>query len=193
MNLATGAISTWTSTWTASVNTTSPADVSGPEQLAWTADGRSLALNYQWKGSSAAFDPYQAVLLLNIGSGSGPVQAHSRVLWHQGPGCRTSCVYSALINQDGTSLIASATKIVRPGGDEYDMSMERISLPAGQVTSVLFRTTIFTNVMGVPWMRLSGDSSATYWLEQVGKNLGWISDGQFHPLQPFGSTTGVAW
>jgi hypothetical protein len=193
MNLASGALSTWTSTWTASVNTTSPADVSGPEQLAWTADGRSLALSYEWKGSSEAYMAYQAVLLLNIGSGNGPVQAHSRVLWHQGPGCTTSCVYSALINEDGTSLIASATKIVRPGGDEYDMSIERISLPAGRVTSVLFRTTIFTSVMGVPSLVLSGDSSATYWLVQVGKNLGWVSEGQFHPLQPYGTIQGVAW
>jgi hypothetical protein len=70
MNLASGAVSTWTSTWTGSVNTTGPADVSGPGQLAWTGDGRSLALGYEWKGSSQACEAYQAVLLLNIGSGS---------------------------------------------------------------------------------------------------------------------------
>jgi hypothetical protein len=194
MNLASGAVSSWTSNWAGSVNTTSPADVSGPAQISWTADGRSLALNYQWKGSSQAYLAYQAVLLLNISSKNGPIQDHSRVLWHQGPGCKTFCVYYAQLSPDGTSLVASATKIVRLGGDEYAMSLERISLPDGRVSDVLFHTTIFSQVTGgVPALQLTGDSSATYWLVQVGKNLGWVSDGQFHLLQPYGTIRGAAW
>jgi hypothetical protein len=192
ITLTSGAISSWTSAWISSVNTTSPADVSGPEGLAWTADGRSLALGYQWKGASAAYDQYQAVLLLNIGSGSGPVQDHSHVLWHQDPSCTTSCVYSAVISPDGTSLIASVTKTIRPG-NEYDMSIDRLSPQTGQVTGVLYRTTALTRVMGVPSLTLSGDSSGTYWLVQEGGSLGWSSDGQFHWLQPYGTIQEVAW
>ena len=101
----------------------------------------------------------------------------------------------AQISPDGTSLIAAATKITDPGKEyeEYEESLVRISLPAGRVTGVLYRTTIVTNVMVVPRFPLQGDSSGTYWLVQVGNNLGWVSDGQFHRLQPYGSILAAVW
>jgi hypothetical protein len=57
----------------------------------------------------------------------------------------------------------------------------------------LYRTTDFTQVMNVPSLTLSGDSSGTYWLVQKGGSLGWVSDGQFHRLQPYGTTQEAAW
>jgi len=191
MNLASGAITTWTN----AVTTATPADVTGPDSLAWTADGRSVALSYQWK-TSASNDAYQAVLLLNTDSGNGTLQAHGRVIWHQDSNC-SPCVYDALVSPDGTSLIGSTSKYTghfsRQQGPTYDESLVRISLPDDRVTGVLFRATTSTKMNGIPWIPLWSDSSGTYWIVQEGTSLGWVSDGKFHRMQPIGRVVLAAW
>jgi hypothetical protein len=116
------------------------------------------------------------------------------VIWQQSTGC-TTCVYDALISPDGTSLIASASKY--SGGlsdhETFDTSLVRISLPAGRVTGVLFRTTTTTSTDGVARLPLWPDTSGTYWIVQRGSSLGWVSDGQFHRMQPFGTVQQAAW
>lgn len=191
MNLASGAITTWTN----AVTTATPADVTGPDSLAWTADGRSLSVNYQWK-TSAANDAYQAVLLLNTDSGNGTLQAHGRVIWHQDNNC-SPCVYDALISPDGTSLIGSTSTytghLSRQQGLTYDESLVRISLPDDRITGVLFRVSTSTKMLGIPWLPLWSDSSGTYWIVQDGTSLGWVSDGTFHRMQAIGRVFLAAW
>jgi hypothetical protein len=46
---------------------------------------------------------------------------------------------------------------------------------------------------GVPALPLWGDGSGKYWLVCADTRLGWVSEGQFHPLQPLGSVYAAAW
>jgi hypothetical protein len=189
MDLASGAVSTWTN----AVITTRRTDVAEIESLAWTANGRSLSVDYEWR-TLATYAAGQAMMLLNTDSGAGTLQAHGRVIWQQSTGC-TTCVYDALISPDGTSLIASTSKY--SGGlsdhETFDTSLVRISLPADRVTGVLFRTTMMSPTNGVASPPLWPDSSGTYWIVQQGSSLGWVSDGQFHRMQPFGTVQQAAW
>ncbi len=48
-------------------------------------------------------------MLVNVDSGSGTLQAHSRLVWHQSARCSPgSCVFSAWISPDGKPLLAEA-------------------------------------------------------------------------------------
>jgi len=188
IDLASGAVTTWTNAVTAA----DPGDVAeiNGDSLAWTADGRSLSVAYQWM-PYAVNQADLAVLLLNPSGGSGTLQAHGRLVWHQVRGC-VRCVSDAWISPDGRYLVAAATAgAIGPGA--YRLVLERIALPAGRVAAVLFSTTIVSRVNGIPALPLWGDGSGKYWLVYAGTRLGWVSDGQFHPLQPLGSVYAAAW
>jgi hypothetical protein len=187
MDLASGAVSTWTNAVTAAT----PADVAQPGVAAWTADGRSLAFNYQWRPSQSAYAD-EAVVLVNVDSGSGTLQAHSRLVWHQSNRCWPgSCVYSAWINPAGTALLAEAFGPAR--GYPGTFALENLSLPAGRVTAVLFRADTPKVSAGLWEGAAWTDSSGTYWLLAVGNQFGWVRQGQFHPLQPASSVADAAW
>jgi hypothetical protein len=191
MDLASGAVSSWTSAVTAA-GTANVAEA-GNHALAWTADGGSLSFAYQWMASQAVFED-MAVVVVNTDSGSGTLQAHSRLVWHQDGHCDPGpCVFTAWISPDGTSLNAEALggAAAAPGGVAF--SLERIALPAGRVTSVLFRTTAMSTGVGIPEPPAWGDSSGTYWIVEEGTSLGWVSDGRFHRMQPSGTVQAVAW
>jgi hypothetical protein len=186
MDLASGAVSTWTN----AVTTATPADVAEGGVLAWTADGRSLSFGYQWVPSQAAFGD-EAVVLVNVASGSGTLQAHSRLVWHQSAPCWPgSCAYSAWINPAGTALLAEAF-----GGADAPgtFALEHLSLPAGRVTAVLFRAKTPKTAAGIWEGPAWTDSSGTYWLLDAGTQFGWVRQGHFHPLQPATSVADAAW
>jgi len=190
MDLASGAVSSWTSAATA----TGLANVAeaGDEALGWAADGRSLSFAYQWKASQASFQD-MAVVLVNTNSGSGMLQAHSRLVWHQDSRCAPGpCVFNAWISPDGTGLMAEALGGASvPGG--FGFTLERLTLPAGRVNSVVFRTTVMGTGAGIPEPPAWTDSTGTYWLVYAGTKLGWVRQGQFHPLQSASSTEAAAW
>jgi hypothetical protein len=187
MDLASGAVSTWTN----AVRAATPADVAQSGVLAWTADGGSLSYAYQWRPSQSAFAD-EAVVLVNVGSGSGTVQAHSRLVWHQSTRCWPgSCVYSAWISPDGKSLLAEAFGAAT--GYPGTFVLEHLSWPAGRVTAVLFRAKTPKVSAGIWEGPAWTDSSGTYWLLAVGNQLGWVRQGQFHPLQPASSVADAAW
>jgi hypothetical protein len=189
MDLASGVVSTWANAVTTTIRT----DVAEIASLAWTANGRSLSVDYEWR-TLATYAAGQAMMLLNTDSGAGTLQAHGRVIWQQSTGC-TTCVYDALISPDGTSLIASTSKYTGGLSDHetFDTSLVRISLPADRVTGALFRTTMMSPTNGVAGVALWPDTSGTYWIVQQGSSLGWVSDGQFHRMQPFGTVQQAAW
>jgi hypothetical protein len=189
IDLASGAVTTWTNAVTAA-KVADVAEING-DSLAWTADGRSLSVTYQWM-PSAANEADLAVLLLNPGGGGGTLQAHGRVVWHQGRGC-VRCVHDAWISPDGHYLVAAATAGTGAPG-AYRMVLERITLPTGRVAAILFGTTVVTRMVGgVPALPLWGDGSGRYWLVYAGTRLGWVTDGQFRPLQPLDSVYAAAW
>jgi hypothetical protein len=66
-------------------------------------------------------------------------------------------------------------------------------LPAGRVTAVLFRAKTPKTAAGIWEGPAWTDSSGTYWLLAAGNQLGWVRQGQFHPLQPASSVTDAAW
>ncbi|HEY1625388.1 MAG TPA: hypothetical protein VGG16_16480 [Streptosporangiaceae bacterium] len=184
MDLASGAVSSWTS----APKATGTADVTeaGEDALAWTANGKSLSFAYQWKPSQAYFDD-MAVVLLNPDGGSGTLQAHSRVVWHQDTRCGPGpCVFNAWISPSGTSLMAEA---IGASG----LTLERLTLPAGRTAAVLFRTPVKSTGVGVPEPPAWLDGSGTYWLVVAGTQLGWVRQGLFHRLQPAGSTAAATW
>jgi hypothetical protein len=183
MDLPSGTVSTWTS----------PAAATGTHALAWTADGRSLSFAYQWQSSQANFEDL-SVVLVNTDSGSGTLTAHSRLIWHQNGHCEPgACVFDAWISPDGHSLTGEA--LGGPGAAKGGLlfSLERIALPSGQVSTVLFRTTAMGTGVGIPEPPAWADSSGTYWITTEGSSLGWVSDGRFHRMQATGSLQSVAW
>lgn len=108
MDLASGAVSSWTSA-AAAAGTADMAEA-GDDALAWTADGRSLSFAYQWMPSQAYFQD-MAVVVVNTDSGSGTLQAYSRLVWHQDSHCAPGpCVFDAWISPDGTGLTAEALR-----------------------------------------------------------------------------------
>jgi len=191
LDVASGVVSTWTNAATAA-GFANVAEA-GDEALAWTADGRSLSFAYQWKASQAFYQD-TAVVVVNTDSGSGTLQAHSRLVWHQDSRCAPGpCAFSAWISPDGTSLTAEALggAGARPGGLAF--SLESIALPSGRVTTVLFRTTVLSTGVGIPEPPAWGDSSGTYWIVSEGTSLGWVTHGQFHRIQPLGTVQAAAW
>jgi hypothetical protein len=191
MDLTSGAVSSWTSAATAA-GTANVAEA-GNQALAWAADGRSLSFAYQWMPSQAYFED-MAVVVVNTDSGGGTLQAHSRLVWHQDSNCAPGpCAFSAWISPDGTSLTAGALggSAATPRGVAF--SLERLALPAGRVTTVLFRTTVMGTGVGIPEPPAWGDSSGTYWIVEEGTSLGWVSNGRFHRMQPSGALQAAAW
>lgn len=190
MNLASGAISSWTSATTAT-GTANVAEA-GDDALAWTADGRSLSFAYQWMASQADYQDL-AVVVVNTDSGSGTLQAHSRLVWHQDSHCAPGpCVFNAWISPDGTSLAAEALSGVN-APNALALTLERLALPAGRVITVLFRATVTGTGAGIPEPPAWGDSSGAYWLVYAGTHLGWVRQGQFHALQLAGSSEAATW
>jgi hypothetical protein len=190
MDLASGAVSSWTSAATAA-GTANVAEA-GNEALAWTADGRSLSFAYQWMASQAYFQD-MAVAVVNTDSGSGTLQAHSRLIWHQDSRCAPGpCAFNAWISPDGTSLTAEALSGAKVP-DWIQLTLERLALPAGRVTTVLFRTTVMGTGVGIPEPPAWVDSSGIYWIVEEGTSLGWVSDGRFHRMQPSGTVQAASW
>jgi hypothetical protein len=190
MHLASGAVSSWTSA-TAASGTANVAQA-GNDALAWTADGRSLSFAYQWMPSQADFQD-MAVVVVNTDSGSGTLQAHSRLIWHQGSHCAPGpCIFNAWISPDGTGLTAEALRGAN-AQNAMTVTLERLALPGARVTTVLFGTTVTGTGAGIPEPPAWGDSSGTYWLVYVGTHLGWVRQGQFHSLQPAGSSEAATW
>ena len=108
MNLASGAVRSWHNTTSAAT----PARVTTQiGALSWTASGRTLVADYQWKLTDAPGG--LAVLGLDATSSGGSLQAHSRLLFSQGDHC-TVCVYTALTSADGSTLTAAAAGSVPP-------------------------------------------------------------------------------
>jgi hypothetical protein len=188
MNLPSGKVSTWTSSPKASG--TANVTEAGNQALAWTANGRELSFAYQWQPSQANYAD-MSVVLVNPDSGSGTLQAHSRLIWHQNSHCGpSSCVFNAWISPDGTSLLAEALS-----ASSKPLALEHLSLPAGRVTSVLFRTTVPNTGAGIWEPPAYLDGSDTYWLvcANAETELGWVRQGQFHPLQSLRTVEQAAW
>ena len=102
MNLTSGAVRSWHNTSSAAT----PARVTTQiGALSWTADGRTLVADYQWKLTNSNAD--LAVLGLDATSSGGSLQAHSHLLFSQGDHCAV-CVYTAVTSSDGSTLTAVA-------------------------------------------------------------------------------------
>jgi hypothetical protein len=77
--------------------------------------------------------------------------------------------------------------------DWIQLTLERLALPAGRVTTVLFRAMVMGTGVGIPEPPAWGDSSGIYWIVEEGTSLGWVSDGRFHRMQPSGTMQAAAW
>jgi len=64
---------------------------------------------------------------------------------------------------------------------------------AGAPGTVINAGNIANPGSGVAGVALWPDTSGTYWIVQQGSSLGWVSDGQFHRMQPFGTVQQAAW
>jgi hypothetical protein len=191
MNLTSGAVRSWHNT----VSAATPARVStqiGP--LSWTANGRTLVADYQWKLGEPPAD--LAVLGLDATSSGGSLQAHSHLLFSQGDHC-TVCVYTASTSADGSTLIAAAEIAAPPQHHRTGVPWNRVyvlrlSSVTGQPTGILFRSapTIGSYDGGLPPV-LSADGHVQHWLLLGGElSFGWISGGKLVPL-PIEASTGL--
>jgi hypothetical protein len=154
--------------------------------LSWTANGRTLVADYQWKVVEGPFD--LAVLGLDATSSGGSLQAQSHLLFSQGDHC-TACVYTALTSSDGSALTAVAASPVPPSQSHhsraplYRESVLQLSLVTGQPSGILYSSAAFVGgyVGLVPV--LSGDGQAQHWfLVQDPEQFGWITGGKLVPL-----------
>src|SRR5690348_876151 len=131
MNVTSGALRSWRNT----VSAATPARVTTQiGALSWTASGRTLVADYQWKLTDAPGG--LAVLGLDATSYGGSLQAHSHLLFSQGDHCAV-CVYTALTSSDGSALtVAAASSAPRlrqyPRIPQYRMNVLRLSLATGQ-------------------------------------------------------------
>ena len=117
MNVTSGAVRSWHNT----VSAATPARVTTQiGALSWTASGRTLVADYQWKLTDAPGG--LAVLGLDATSSGGSLQAHSHLLFSQGDHC-TVCVYTALTGSDGSTLTAAAARI--SGGKLVPLPIKR--------------------------------------------------------------------
>ncbi len=191
MNLTSGAVRSWHDT----VSAATPARVTTQiGALSWTANGRTLVADYQWKVVEGPFD--LAVLGLDATSSGGSLQAHSHLLFSQGDRC-TVCVYTALTNSDGSTLTAVAVSPVPPSQRHhsraplYRESVLQLSLVTGQPSGILYTSAAFVGgyVGLVPV--LSADGQAQHWiLVQDPEQFGWISGGKLVPL-PIKASAGL--
>jgi len=191
MNLTSGAVRSWHNT----VSAATPARVTTQiGAMSWTANGRTLVADYQWKVVEGPFD--LAVLGLDTTSSGGSLQAHSHLLFSQGDRC-TVCVYTALTNSDGSTLTAVAVSPVPPSQRHhsraplYRESVLQLSLVTGQPSGILYSSAAFVGgyVGLVPV--LSADGQAQHWfLVQDPEHFGWVSGGKLVPL-PIKASAGL--
>jgi hypothetical protein len=184
MNLTSGAVRSWHNT----VSAATPARVTTQiGALSWTASGRTLVADYQWKLTDAPGG--LAVLSLDATSSGGSLQAHSHLLFSQRDHC-TVCVYTALTSSDGSTLTAAAASSVPPPSSHprtprYRMNVLRISLATGQPSGILYRSAAGTgppNEGGLVPV-LSADGQTQHWfLINNPEQFGWISGGKLVPL-----------
>jgi hypothetical protein len=184
MNLASGAVRSWHNTASAAT----PARVTTQiGALSWTASGRTLVADYQWKLTDAPGG--LAVLGLDATSSGGSLQAHSHLLFSQVDHC-TVCVYTALTSADGSTLTAAAASSAprqrqHPGMPRYRMNVLRLSLATGQPSGILYRSAVGNGPPDeggfVPV--LSADGQGQHWfLINNPEQFGWISGGKLVPL-----------
>ncbi len=184
MNLTSGAVRSWHNTVTA----VTPARVTTQiGALSWTANGRTLVADYEWKVTESPAD--LAVLGLDATSSGGSLQAHSHLLFSQGDHC-TVCVYTALTSSDGSTLTAVAGSSAPPQNPHPRMPWHRLyvlqlSLATGQPSGILYRSAASAGPDDdgglVPV--LSADGQAQHWfLVNDPEQFGWISGGKLVPL-----------
>jgi hypothetical protein len=184
MNLASGAVRSWHNTTSAA----SPARVTTQiGALSWTASGRTLVADYQWKLTDAPGG--LAVLGLDATSSGGSLQAHSHLLFSQVDHC-TVCVYTALTSSDGSTLTAAAAGSVppqspRPRTPRHRLYVLRLSLVTGRPSGILYRSAASigpANEGGLVPV-LSADGQVQHWfLVNDPEQFGWISGGKLVPL-----------
>ena len=185
MNVASGAVRSWHNT----VSAATPARVTTQiGALSWTASGRTLVADYQWKLTDAPGG--LAVLGLDATSSGGSLQAHSHLLFSQGDHC-TVCVYTALTSSDGSTLTAAAASSAPPQSPHprtpwYRLNVLRLSLVTGQPSGILYRSAASVGPADegglVPV--LSADGQAQHWfLVNDPEQFGWISGGKLVPLK----------
>ena len=184
MNLASGAVRSWHNTTSAAT----PARVTTQiGALSWTASGRTLVADYQWKLTDAPGG--LAVLGLDATSSGGSLQAHSHLLFSQGDHC-TVCVYTALTSSDGSTLTVAAAGSVPPQSSHprtprHRLYVLQLSLVTGQPSGILYRAAAWigpANEGGLVPV-LSADGQAQHWfLVNNPEQFGWISGGKLVPL-----------
>jgi hypothetical protein len=184
MNLASGAVRSWHNT----VSAATPARVTTQiGTLSWTASGRTLVADYQWKLTDAPGG--LAVLGLDATSSGGSLQAHSHLLFSQGDHC-TVCVYTALTSADGSTLTAAAAGSVppqrpHPRTPRHRLYVLQLSLVTGQPSGILYRSgaSIGPANEGGLVPVLSADGQGQHWfLINNPEQFGWISGGKLVPL-----------
>jgi hypothetical protein len=184
MNVTSGAVRSWHST----VSAATPARVTTQiEAMSWTADGRTLAADYLWKLPEGSLD--LAVLGLDATSSGGSLQAHSHLLFSQSARCPV-CVYTAVINPDGSTLTAAVASPVpplpsQPGMPRYRLSVLRLAVATGKPTGILYRSAPSNGTYNdgglVPV--LSADGQGQHWiLWNDPEGFGWISGGKLIPF-----------
>jgi hypothetical protein len=180
MNLSSGAVRSWRNTTSAAT----PARVTTQiGALSWTASGRTLVADYQWKLTDAPGG--LAILGLDATSSGGSLQAHSHLLFSQRDHC-TVCVFTALTSSDGSALtVAAASSAPRlrqyPRIPRYRMNVLRLSLATGQPSGIMYRSAAGNGPPDegglVPV--LSADGQAQHWfLVDSPEQFGWISGGK---------------
>ncbi|MGH3174784.1 MAG: hypothetical protein ACRDPF_13090, partial [Streptosporangiaceae bacterium] len=185
MNVTSGAVRSWHNT----VSAASPARVTNQiGALSWTANGRTLVADYEWKVTASPAD--LAILGLDATSSGGSLQAHSHLLFSQGDHCIV-CVYTALSSSGGSTLTAVAGTSVPPQSSRPGMARRRLwvlqlSLATGQPSGFLYRSAVMNGPDDdgglVPV--LSADGQTQHWfLVNDPEQFGWISGGKLVPLR----------
>ena len=183
MNLTSGAVRSWHNT----VSAATPARVTTQiGALSWTANGRTLVADYEWKVTESPAD--LAVLGLDATSSGGSLQAHSHLLFSQGDHC-TICVYTALTSSGGSLTAVAGTSAPpqnhRTGVPWHRLYVLQLSLATGQPSGILYRSAASAGPDDdgglVPV--LSADGQAQHWfLVNDPEQFGWISGGKLVPL-----------
>jgi hypothetical protein len=192
MNLTSSHVRSWHNT----VSAATPARVTTEiGALSWTANGRTLVADYEWKLTNSRAD--LAVLALDATSSGGSLQAHSHLLFNQGDHC-TVCVYTALTSSDGSTLTAVAGSSAppsqsHPGTPRYRLYVLQLSLVTGQPSGILYRSAASAGTYDdgglVPVF--SADGQAQHWfLVNDPEQFGWISGGKLVPL-PIKASAGL--
>ena len=184
MKLTSGAVRSWRNT----VSAATPARVTTQiGALSWTASGRTLVADYQWKLTDAPGG--LAILSLDATSSGGSLQAHSHLLFSQRDHC-TVCVYTALTGSDGSTLTAAAASSVPPPSSHprtprYRMNVLRLSLATGQPSGIVYRSAASAGSHhdGGLVPVLSADGQAQHWFLVLDPDhFGSISGGKLVPL-----------